>query len=43
MESKENIIIGLLIGSTVLSSIFSIIMLALTIKHDQKVTGRRFR
>ncbi|MFG6115819.1 hypothetical protein ACGTN9_11550 [Halobacillus sp. MO56] len=39
MNDKLNTIIWLLIGSTVLSSIFSIIMLTLTVRHDREVTG----
>ncbi|NIK27468.1 putative membrane protein [Thalassobacillus devorans] len=41
MENKLNTIIWLLIGSTVISSIFSIIMLTLTIQHDQKQTSEK--
>ncbi|MGE6261317.1 hypothetical protein ACQKCU_26200 [Heyndrickxia sporothermodurans] len=43
MNNKLNLIIGLLIGSTLLSSLFSIIMLILTVKHDKKVTGGSFK
>ncbi len=39
MKNKLDVIIYLHIASTILSSIFSIIMLVLTIKHDYKVTG----
>lgn len=39
LKSKLDIIIGIHIASTILSSIFSIVMLILTIKHDKNVTG----
>jgi len=43
MENKLNTIIVLLISSTLLSSLFSIVMLVLTIKHDKQVTGGSFK
>lgn len=42
MKNKLDTIIAIHIGSVILSSIFSIVMLVLTIKHDKKVTGGSF-
>ncbi|OOP62662.1 hypothetical protein BWZ43_25585, partial [Heyndrickxia oleronia] len=39
LNKKLNILIAILISSTILSSLFSIVMLTLTVKHDKKVTG----
>ncbi|MGP4061526.1 hypothetical protein [Halobacillus sp. H74] len=43
MDDKTSTVIWMIIGSTLLSTIFSIIMLTLTIKHDRKVTGGSFK
>lgn len=41
LNNKLNFLIGLHIASTLLSSIFSTVMLILTIQHDRKVTGTK--
>jgi hypothetical protein len=43
MRKKLDMIIAIHIGSVILSSIFSVVMLVLTIKHDKKVTGESFK
>ncbi|SDP80517.1 hypothetical protein SAMN05216565_107136 [Litchfieldia salsa] len=43
MKNKLDFLITLHIASTILSSIFSIVMLVLTLKHDKQVTGGSYK
>ncbi|NIK13131.1 hypothetical protein ACKXGF_03910 [Alkalibacillus sp. S2W] len=41
MDKKLNLIIGLHIASALISIVFNIVMLTLTVRHDHKVTGEK--